>query len=281
MLLPPMLRCYDISPEYFQAAGTSLLAGRAFSWHDDKNAPRVAVVNQLFARRVFGSVPRAMGRYFKMEDGTRVQVVGVVEDGKYYQLTEAPQPAMFLPFLQSPTSLTCLVVRSGRDREQLAAAIRSTLRDLDPSLPLEHPNLDPGAEHRPVSLACGNGVARCARQDGRDALDYRHLWNGRLLRQQAAARVRNPHRARRAAQRSTCGPLSDAPSNSSQSVLRQDWSWDFWRPRPRLHRVSGNSPRPVGIGGCCLGYGIMGLLATWIPAQRALSVDPLILLREE
>jgi len=43
---------------------------------------------------------------------------------------------MFLPFLQSPTSPTCLLVRSGRDQQQLAAAIRSTLRDLDAGLPL-------------------------------------------------------------------------------------------------------------------------------------------------
>jgi hypothetical protein len=74
------------------------LAGRqSLLWHDDKNAPRVAVVNRLFARKIFGSVANAIGRYYKMEDGTRVQVVGVVEDGKYYQLTEDPQPAMFLP----------------------------------------------------------------------------------------------------------------------------------------------------------------------------------------
>jgi hypothetical protein len=115
---------FEISPEYFQAARTSLLAGRALSWHDDRNAPRVAVVNQLFARRVFGSVPGAMGRYFKTDDGTRVQVVGIVEDGKYYQMTEAPKTAMFLPFLQSPTTPTCLVVRSGRDQGQTNFAIR-------------------------------------------------------------------------------------------------------------------------------------------------------------
>jgi predicted permease len=116
---------FEISPEYFQAARTSLLAGRALSWHDDRNAPRVAVVNQLFARRVFGSVPGAMGRYFKTDDGTRVQVVGIVEDGKYYQMTEAPKTAMFLPFLQSPTTPTCLVVRSGRDQGQTNFAIRT------------------------------------------------------------------------------------------------------------------------------------------------------------
>src|SRR5262249_39746231 len=86
---------YYISPEYFQAAGTDLLSGRILSWHDDKNLPPVAVVNREFARKIFGSVTNAEGRYYKRQDGTRIQVVGVVEDGKYLGLTEDPQLAMF------------------------------------------------------------------------------------------------------------------------------------------------------------------------------------------
>lgn len=52
---------YSISPEYFRAAGTALLAGRTITWHDDEMAPRVAVVNEKFARKLFGSVPNAIG----------------------------------------------------------------------------------------------------------------------------------------------------------------------------------------------------------------------------
>jgi len=51
---------YDISPGYFDAAATSLLAGRGFSWHDDNNAPPVAVVNREFAGEIFGSATRCM-----------------------------------------------------------------------------------------------------------------------------------------------------------------------------------------------------------------------------
>ena len=56
---------FSISPEYFHAAGTVLLSGRIFTWHDDKDAPRVAVINQEFARKVFGSVTNGMGRYLQ------------------------------------------------------------------------------------------------------------------------------------------------------------------------------------------------------------------------
>jgi hypothetical protein len=88
---------FNVSPDYFRASGTSLLAGRAFTWHDDTNAPRVAVVNREFASKILGSVPDAVGRYFKLRDGTRVRVVGLVEDGKYVNLTEDPAAGDVLP----------------------------------------------------------------------------------------------------------------------------------------------------------------------------------------
>src|SRR5439155_1264115 len=112
-----------------------LLAGRALTWHDDKNAPRVAVINETFARKLFGSQTNALGRYYKTWNGTRVQVVGIVRDGKYANLTEEPQAAMFMPLLQSPSSQTPLFIRSDSNPQQLSGAIRSRLRDWDSGLP--------------------------------------------------------------------------------------------------------------------------------------------------
>lgn len=87
-------------------------AGRTFTWHDDKGAPRVAVVNQTFARKVLGSETNSLGRYYKTWNGTRIQVVGVAKDGKYTSLIEEPQAAMFLPILQSPSPESFFLVRS-------------------------------------------------------------------------------------------------------------------------------------------------------------------------
>jgi hypothetical protein len=61
---------YGVSPEYFQAAATTVREGRTFTWNDGKDAPRVAVVNQEFAREVFGSVEKAAGAYFKVWGGS-------------------------------------------------------------------------------------------------------------------------------------------------------------------------------------------------------------------
>ena len=106
---------FNVSPDYFRAAGTAMLAGRTFTLHDESKAPLVAVVNRTFARKVLGTVDKAVGGHFKIWGGTRVEVVGVVEDGKYETLTEDPKPAMFYSFLQQPSNNTWIIVRSGRD----------------------------------------------------------------------------------------------------------------------------------------------------------------------
>ena len=126
---------YSVSPGYFDVANTAMLSGRAFTWHDDKQAPRVAMINQEFAREVFGSLTHTTGNRYRLQDGTHVEVVGIVENGQYQTLTENPQPAMFFPILQSPSSSTTLLVRSNLYPAQLAAAMRSKLRELDSGLP--------------------------------------------------------------------------------------------------------------------------------------------------
>jgi len=72
---------YDISPGYFRAIGTRLLAGRDFTWHDDAKSPLTAIVNQTFARKVLGN-QNGVGLYYRVGDLKQppVQVIGIVED---------------------------------------------------------------------------------------------------------------------------------------------------------------------------------------------------------
>ncbi len=127
---------FRVSPGYLEAARTILLAGRDFTWHDDANSPAVAIVNETFAHSVFGSVDKAIGNYFVGGDGKRKQVVGIVENGAYRNLTEDPRPAMFLPIMQEPDSNTTLVVRSDRPASRLAEELRTTVARLDSELPV-------------------------------------------------------------------------------------------------------------------------------------------------
>jgi len=124
---------FHVSPDYFRAAGTAFLSGRTFTMHDDDKAPMVAIINREFARKVFGSVSKAVGGHFKYWDGQRAEVVGVVEDGKYQTLTEDPKPAMFFSFLQHPDSDSWIVVRSQRDPQEIATALQRSMHNLDPS----------------------------------------------------------------------------------------------------------------------------------------------------
>jgi predicted permease len=125
---------FSISPGYLEAAGTRLSAGRDFSWHDDAKAPKVAIVNERFAREMFGN-RSALGLQFMMADKTPYQIVGVVENGKYDSLTESPWAAMFLPLEQNPDTDTSLVVRSQLPSGELVLQLRELLARIDPSVP--------------------------------------------------------------------------------------------------------------------------------------------------
>ncbi|MGB6691902.1 MAG: ABC transporter permease [Terracidiphilus sp.] len=279
------VQVFKISPEYFHAAGTSLLQGRAFSWQDDKNAPPVAVVNQLFARRVFGSVGNALGRYYKMEDGTRVQVVGIAEDGKYYQLTEDPRPAMFLPFLQRPTSLTCLVARThgdmDREEAQLAPAIRSALRALDSSLPLNIQTWSRGLDialfpSHVATVALGVLGLMGAMLSITGIFGMAAYSVSRRLRE-LGIRVALGARRKEVLQAALGRPLKLLAFGSAAGLFL-----GLLATGVLAHVVYTATPRdPLVLAGVVLAMLALGLVATWIPAQRALTVNPLMLLRDE
>jgi predicted permease len=271
----------NISPEYFHAADTALLSGRAFTWHDDKNAPRVAVINQEFARKIFGSVDGAIGRYYKRRDGTRTQVVGVVEDGKYNSLTEDPTPAMFLPILQSPSSQTYLVLRSNRDPQQLAAAMKSTMHDLDPGLPFLirpwHKELDTalfGARMATMSLGVLGVMAAMLSITGIFGMAAYSV--SKRLRE-LGIRIALGGQRKEVLQAALERPFKLLAFGSAAGLLL-----GILATRVLASIVYQATPRdPLVLAGVVLAMSLLGLLAAWIPARRALSVDPLRLLREE
>ena len=124
---------YSVSPGYFAAAGTRLLAGRDFSERDTATAPRVAIVNQRLARLLTGSSD-AVGKRFLRGKGLEVEIVGVAEDGKYRTLTEAQTPAVFWPMAQQYNATRVLIARTSRPPDQAAFALRDAIRSVDPSL---------------------------------------------------------------------------------------------------------------------------------------------------
>lgn len=127
---------YQVSPQFFATLETKLLAGREFTWHDDSKSPEVAIVNLAFAKRIFHS-ENVIGKRFPAYSLTHlVEVIGVVEDGKYQSLTESQQPALFWSILQNYNGGTTLEVRSSLPPTQVVSEIHRTIAKLDPELPL-------------------------------------------------------------------------------------------------------------------------------------------------
>ncbi|HEY1678418.1 MAG TPA: ABC transporter permease [Candidatus Sulfotelmatobacter sp.] len=272
---------YEVSPEYFQAAGTALLAGRSFTWHDDKDAPKVALVNREFASTIFGSVPDAVGRYCKLQDGLRVQVVGVVEDGKYVALTEDRQAAMFLPFLQSPSGSSYLIVRSSRDPQQLSSVMRAALHKVDAGLPVDFDTW--------TSLM---GVAMFPARIATLALGVLGLMgailsiNGIFGMAAYSVSIRMRELGIRMALGGQRWEVLQAALGRAFKLLAfgslAGLILGVLASRVLAYIVYQATPRdPLVLGGAVLAMALLGFIATWIPAQRALSVNPLILLREE
>ena len=271
----------SISPDYFHAAGTVLLSGRAFTWHDDRNAPRVAVVNQEFARKVFGSTASAVGAYYKLREGTRVQVVGIVEDGKYQSLTEDPHPAMFLPILQEPSKQMWLVVRSDADRQQLAAAMEKKLRQLDAGLPLpidtwndELATVLLPSRVATIALSILGALGAMLAVTGIFGLAAYSV--SRRLRE-LGIRIALGAQRKGVLQAALGRAIKLLAFGSAVGLLlgilaSQVLALVVYQATPR---------DPLVLIGVVLAMALLGLVAAWIPARRALSVNPLILLREE
>ena len=272
---------FSTSPEYFRAAGTTLLSGRTFTRHDDNHAPLMAVVNQFFARKVFGSPANVVGRYFKKGDGTRIQIVGMVEDGKYNHITEDPQPAMFLPILQAPTSATWLVVRSNVDSGRISAAIRNNVRNLDASLPVYVTTWSKGLEltlfpARMAALSLGVMGLMGAMLSITGIFGMAAYSVSKRVRELGIRMALGAQR-KEVLQAALARPFRLLAFGSSAGLLL-----GILASRVLAFIVYQATPRdPLVLAGVVLAMGLLGLLATWIPAQRALSIDPARLLRDE
>ena len=269
---------YPVSPEYLRAAGTRLLEGRDVSWQDTNDTPPVAIVNETFARTMWGDAP-ATGQRFILS-GRSTEVVGVVEDGKYYNLMESPAAAVFVPLGQN-TGAAVLVVRSSRPPAEIAAALRRTLSRVQPSAPVTLRTWTEALNGvlypaRAAAFALGvmglfavmlavtgifgtaaHGVSRRLRELGiRMALGAREA-------QVVAAAVGRP--------------TAMLAVGSGLGLLAGVFA------RPLLGRIvyRADPGDPAVLIGAVLAMALIGISGAAIPALRALAVDPSMLMRDE
>jgi predicted permease len=272
---------FNVSPGYLKAAGTTLLAGRDFTWRDDKSAPVPALANRQFALRMFGSMNGAMGKHFRIGDGTLVEIVGIIEDGKYLSLTEDREPAILMPSMLYDDPLSYLVVRSKRDPEQLQKLMRAKLRELDAGLPVDIQSWNQllevvqfPAKVATMALGVMGGMGAILSIIGIFGMAaYSVSKRMRELGIRVALGAKRSQVLGTALGRAVKLLSLGSAAGLALGVLAT---------RVLASIVYQATPRdPLVLAGVVLAMALLGLVATWIPAQRALQVDPLVLLREE
>jgi putative ABC transport system permease protein len=131
-----------IGPDYFKTLATPLLAGREFNDHDNETATKVAIVNEAFAQQVVNSA-NPIGQRFRREatptdPETVYEIVGLVKDTKYLELSEEIGATMFFSMAQinpAPTGAQ-LLIKASLPQSEITSAVKRTLRDINPRLPV-------------------------------------------------------------------------------------------------------------------------------------------------
>jgi len=269
-----------ISPRYLAALNIPLLAGRDFTDQDDGNAQRVAIINEAFAQRFWpGQDP--VGRRFGA-GGWRT-VVGVAKTGKYNRLDEAARPFFYLPYQQGVPDLDLdICVRGKGDPNALASSVRQALHDLDPSVELLQ--IQPLASHSGMVLLPQRMASTVLIMLGLVALVLSAMGVYAVMAYAVSQRTRE-FGLRMA--------LGARPVDVLSNVLHQGLALTLGGICAGIvlalgmthlmgNFLYGVSPfDPVTFLGVALLLTLVAFLACWLPARRAIRVDPMIALRSE
>jgi predicted permease len=128
-------------PHYFETMKTPVVFGREFTDQDKPDSEKIVVVNETFVRQLIPDIKTigdAVGRRVSIGDekGPFRSIVGIVRDGKYFNISEQPRPFVWLPLSQSYSPNASLVVHTSAPPETLIGAVRNELRSLDANLPV-------------------------------------------------------------------------------------------------------------------------------------------------
>jgi putative ABC transport system permease protein len=274
-----------IGPSFFKTIGASLVEGREFGEQDGKLAPRVVIVNEALARR-FWPDGQVVGETLVV-DGEPREVVGVVRLAAYHNLTERPSPYLFLNYWQSETANLWdgdarLHVRVAGDPAAMLGMLRREIAAVDPNVPIseDHPltlRLEHTFKALRVARAMLTGVGSLA-----VLLSAIGLYGG--LAYNVARRTREiAIRIALGADRGTvAGLVLGQGARLTIAGVAIGLTGAFIASRFLSSLLYGVNPHDrltfvaVPITLCAV-----ALLASYIPARRAIRVDPMIALRSE
>jgi hypothetical protein len=270
---------FTMSPGYLKAASTRLLSGRDISWHDTKTTPYVAIVNQTFAREMWGETP-AIGQRFILRDHL-TEVAGVAEDGKYYEIMEPQQPVVFLPLFQTENGVAVFVVRTLRAQNEMVTALESTLSAIEPNA-LITVQTWPDAMVRVLfparAASVGLGVmGLLAAMLAVTGIFGMAVYNVSRRMKELGIRVALGARHVHVMNAVLSRPIMLLGVGSMLGLLLS--SLTGWLLEQIVYQA--NPKDPVVLVGAVLTMALLGIAASAIPALRAMAIDPSKLLREE
>jgi predicted permease len=136
------MRWNAVGSDYFRTLGTPLVAGRDFNASDSASAPRVAIVNRTFAKRYLQS-ESALGHlvgWANPKDHPQYTIIGVVADGKYTGVREPDTPTAYFPYQQVPEIGTMhYELRTAGDPASFLPVVQRSIREFAPDVPLSQP----------------------------------------------------------------------------------------------------------------------------------------------
>jgi predicted permease len=282
---PPSVGNNTVSPGYFATLQIPLHRGRVFTEADGEKAPKVAVINESMAKK-FWPDSDAVGKRFSTSDPSHppIEVVGVVQDGKYTNLMEpSTQPFFYLPLLQNYMPLRTIHVRTAGPPENIALQIETRIHELAPNLPVSKQTMV-------QSLGGINGMLffRLAAQ-----LTATMGLLGLILAVVGVYSVVSYTAAQRTHEIGIRMALGAAPGDILQMVLRESvWIVAIGLAVGLLVALGGtraiadlfvgiHPTDPVTFVTTALLLSAVALTACWIPARRATRVSPLTALRYE
>jgi macrolide transport system ATP-binding/permease protein len=272
----------ESTPGYFDAMGIPL-RGRDFRDDENKKESRVAIVNETFAKKLLNG-QNPIGRRFNWHGPKDpfFEIVGVVPDGKYNSLGEDPKPALYTPLYQDYTGMVTLVARTRADPEQVLAALRGIVRELDPSISVYAAKTL--KEHLGTSLFPARMAALALGSFGVLALLLAAVGIYGVMSHVVAGRTREIGlRMALGAQLSDVeklilkqGMLLAAIGSLGGLIIALGGARMM---KSMLYGVSTSDPITFTFVALLL-FGI-AFLACWIPARRASRIEPMIALRAE
>jgi predicted permease len=282
---PLGVACNHVDAGYFDTMRMPILRGRAFTDADNETAPLVVIVNQTMADR-FWPHQDPIGKRFRVRkpDSPLWQVVGVAKDSKYIAVFESPLPFFYMPEAQSFTSLRVLQIRSALPPESLSVRVQQEVQELDPDIPVA----DLQSMRRALAGVGGYALFRLGTiQAGAMGV------LGLILAVIGVYGVVSYGAAQRTREIGIRMALGAEPRNVLSLVLRQGvflviggvlvglvGAAALTRVLSRFLLLA-SATDPLTFAAVTLLLAVIALAACYVPARRAMRVDPMVALRHE